>query len=68
MKFLADENFDNRILRGLLQRKPGLDILHVQDTQQSGAEDILSPLQHRNDCPHPPQRIGHSRVPAGGAF
>ena len=31
MKFLADENLDNNILRGLLRRKPDLDIVRVQD-------------------------------------
>jgi predicted nuclease of predicted toxin-antitoxin system len=33
MKFLADEDFDNRILRGILRRLPGLDIVRVQDTE-----------------------------------
>ena len=31
MKFLADENLDNNILRGLLRRQPDLDIVRVQD-------------------------------------
>lgn len=39
MKFLADENFDNRIVRGLLLRRPALDILRVQDLEISGADD-----------------------------
>jgi hypothetical protein len=29
--FAADENFNNNIIRGLLRRKPDLDILRVQD-------------------------------------
>jgi hypothetical protein len=29
--FVADENFDNRIVRELLCRKPELDIVRVQD-------------------------------------
>ena len=39
MKFLADENFDNRIVRGLLRRQPDLDILRVQDLEIAGADD-----------------------------
>lgn len=31
MRFLADENFNNNILRGLLRRKADLDIIRVQD-------------------------------------
>ncbi|MEW5959368.1 MAG: DUF5615 family PIN-like protein [Chloroflexota bacterium] len=39
MKFLADENFDNRIVRGLLRRQPDLDIVRVQDLEIAGADD-----------------------------
>jgi hypothetical protein len=39
MKFLADENFDNRIVRGLLRRRPELDIIRVQDLEIAGADD-----------------------------
>jgi Domain of unknown function (DUF5615) len=39
MKFLADENFNNRIVRGLLRRQPGLDIIRVQDLEIAGADD-----------------------------
>lgn len=39
MKFLADENFDNRIVRGLLRRQPDLDIIRVQDLEIAGADD-----------------------------
>lgn len=35
----ADENFNNDILRGLLRRKPDLDIVRVQDAGLSGADD-----------------------------
>ena len=31
MKWLADECFDNDIIRGLLRRSPGLDIVRAQD-------------------------------------
>lgn len=37
LKLLADENFDNTILRGLLRRQPNIDIIRVQDTELSGA-------------------------------
>jgi hypothetical protein len=35
----ADENFNNDIVRGLLRRKPDLDIARVQDAGLSGADD-----------------------------
>jgi predicted nuclease of predicted toxin-antitoxin system len=41
IKFLADEDFNNRILRGLLRRQPELDILRIQDTPLAGAPDTL---------------------------
>jgi hypothetical protein len=39
LRFLADENFDNRILSGLRRRRPAVDILRVQDASLTGAED-----------------------------
>ncbi|TYQ27317.1 DUF5615 family PIN-like protein [Pseudanabaena sp. UWO310] len=39
MKFLADENFDNTIIRGLLRRKPDVDLVHVRDVGLAGADD-----------------------------
>ena len=39
MKFLTDEDFDNRILRGVSRRLPDLDILRVQDTEVASASD-----------------------------
>jgi len=39
VRFLADENFDNRILAGLRRRLPALDVLRVQDAGLIGAED-----------------------------
>lgn len=41
MKFLADENFDNRIVRGLLRRQPNLDIIRIQDLEIAGANDTI---------------------------
>jgi plasmid maintenance system killer protein len=44
MKFLADENFDNNIVRGLLRRNPDIDIpgfgLHPLKGQQKGRWSI----------------------------
>lgn len=37
--FASDENFNNDIVRGLLRRKPKLDIVRVQDAGLSGAND-----------------------------
>lgn len=39
MRWLADENFNNDIVRGLLRRKPEIDIVRVQDVGLSGADD-----------------------------
>ncbi len=39
MRFLADENFDNRILHGLIRRVPELEIVRVQDTGVAEADD-----------------------------
>ncbi|HSK73659.1 MAG TPA: DUF5615 family PIN-like protein [Pyrinomonadaceae bacterium] len=43
-RFLADENFDNRIIRGLLRHLPEIDIVRVQDVGLINADDpeILS--------------------------
>lgn len=39
LKLLADENFDNTIVRGLFRRNPTLDIVRVQDVGLSGKDD-----------------------------
>jgi hypothetical protein len=39
LRFAADENFDGRILRGLLRLLPQLDVVRVQDTPLTGADD-----------------------------
>lgn len=39
LKFLADENFNNRLLRGLLRHHPKLDIVRVQDVGLIGQDD-----------------------------
>jgi len=37
--FAADENFNNDIVRGLLRRRPNLNIILAQDAGLSGADD-----------------------------
>ncbi len=39
MKFLADENFDNTIIRGLERRQLDIEIVRVQDIGLSGKDD-----------------------------
>ena len=38
-RFLADENFNNDLLRALVRRLPDLDIVRAQDTTAAGADD-----------------------------
>ncbi|MEL7037527.1 MAG: DUF5615 family PIN-like protein [Cyanobacteria bacterium J06592_8] len=39
LKFLADENFDNNIVRGLLRCRPSIDLIRVQDVGLSSEDD-----------------------------
>ena len=39
IRFAADENFNQNIVRGLLRRKSELDIVCIQDVGLSGADD-----------------------------
>lgn len=39
MKFLTDENFEGAIFRGLLRRKPDINIIRVQDIGLSATDD-----------------------------
>lgn len=39
MRFLADENFNNQIIRGILRQNPEIDIVRVQDVGLSEADD-----------------------------
>jgi hypothetical protein len=39
LRLAADENLNGDIVRGLLRRKPDLDIVRVQDVGLSGADD-----------------------------
>jgi len=50
IRLVTDEDFDNRILRGLLRRLPELDVVRLQDTHLSGATDpaILELASHQH--------------------
>jgi len=39
VRWLADENLNKDIVRGLLRRKPDLDVVRVQDVGMSGTDD-----------------------------
>ena len=39
LRLATDEDFNNRIVRGLLRRQPDLDILRVQDAGLAGRDD-----------------------------
>jgi hypothetical protein len=43
IRFLADENFNGRILRGLLRRVPDLDVVRAQDVEaiRGAADPVL---------------------------
>ena len=41
MKFLADENFDGDVLRGLRRRQPDMDLVRVQDVGLMATADPL---------------------------
>ena len=42
LRFLADEDFDNRILRGLILKEPSLDIVTVQEVGRGGDDDPVN--------------------------
>ena len=39
LRLLSDENFNGDVVRGLLLRRPDLDLVRVQDVGLSGADD-----------------------------
>ncbi len=39
LRLATDEDFNNRILRGVLRRNPGLDIIRAQDAELRGRGD-----------------------------
>jgi hypothetical protein len=51
VKWLADECFDNDIIRGLLRRSPGLDVIRAQDVSEIAGHDdgFLIAWAARND-------------------
>ena len=42
LRYLADEDFDNRILKAFLRSAPGLHWIRVQDVGLSGSQDELA--------------------------
>jgi len=40
LRLVADENFNNDVVRGLLRQQPNLDIVRLQDMGLSGADDL----------------------------
>ncbi len=50
IRFVADENFNNDIVRGLMRRVPGIDIVRVQDAGLTGADDpsVLEWVAHQD--------------------
>jgi hypothetical protein len=38
VRLLADENFNGAVVRGLLRRNPGVDVVHVQDVGLTGSD------------------------------
>ena len=46
-----DENFNNDIVRGLLRRRPELDLVRIQDAGLSGADDpVVLEWAGKNAC------------------
>ncbi|GIL11326.1 MAG: hypothetical protein BroJett038_00460 [Chloroflexota bacterium] len=39
MRFAADENFNNDVLRGLRRLHPEIDVIRIQDSEVYGADD-----------------------------
>jgi predicted nuclease of predicted toxin-antitoxin system len=39
VRWLADENFNNGILRGVFRRNPAVDVVRVQDVGLKGVDD-----------------------------
>jgi len=39
LRLAADGNLNNDLVRGMLRREPGVDIVRIQDAGLSGADD-----------------------------
>jgi len=51
IRFLADENFDNTILRGVRHKFPEFDVTRVQDTEiYQAADPIVLEWAAEHDC------------------
>ena len=62
LRLATDEDFNNRIVRGLLRRQPDLDVVRVQDAGLAGEKDE----ECLPDCDkgiHEPQVL-NSQLPA----
>jgi hypothetical protein len=61
LRFLADENFDGRIIAGLLRRRPTLDLVRVQDVGLSGRDDpsilVWAATEERLLLTHDPKTV-----------
>ncbi|NET62182.1 MAG: hypothetical protein F6K47_40565 [Symploca sp. SIO2E6] len=72
LSFLADENFNNQIVRGILRRNPAVDLVRVQDVGLSQTDDRVilewAAQQHRVMLTHDVEtmtRYAYERVQAG---
>lgn len=72
MRFLADENFNNQIVRGVLRQSPNVNIVRVQDVGLSETDDptVLewAAQQGRVVLTHDVAtmtRFAYERIPAG---
>lgn len=72
LRFAADENLNNDVVRGLLRRVPELDIIRIQDTHLGGADDpsvlAWAALEGRILLTHDVTtitRYAHDRIRAG---
>lgn len=52
IRLLADENFNNNIVRGVRLRMPDIDLVRVQDVGLSGANDltVVDHSEWTQDC------------------
>lgn len=75
MKWLADENFNNAVIRGILRRRADIDLVRVQDVGLGGCpdEEVLewAARQGRSLLTHDVTTItgiAYGRVSAGGGL
>ena len=79
MRFLADENFDNDILRGILRQLPDFDCIRVQDTEiyqaadpvvlaWAAKEERILLTHDANTMPQPANQRTAASLPMPGVF